>query len=86
MSAFAPIRIIVGPVHLAFGSPHDCQQLLTWLLQRLQEQEPAEAEAWVRRDALRLCPVKPVPPARDTLPSGPPDQMPPFADLRGGDS
>ena len=70
---WAPIRLAIGPVHVAFGSGHDCAGLLTWLLQRLQEQAPAEAAEWVQRDALRLCSVRPVAvERRDTLPSGPP--------------
>jgi hypothetical protein len=69
---WARIRLPVGPIHMSLDSPHDCRQLLTTLLQRLQEQAPDEADEWVRHDALRLCPVRAVPPVRDTLPSGPP--------------
>jgi hypothetical protein len=56
---WSPIRLQVGPIHVQFGSPHDCRQLLTALLVRLVEQAPAEAAEWVRRDALRLCPTRP---------------------------
>jgi hypothetical protein len=73
MTNWAPIRLQLGPIHAQLASAYDARLLLTALLVRLQEQAPAEAAEWVQRDALRLCPVRPVAvERRDTLPSGPP--------------